>query len=623
MAVQMPAGDLFLASLLLVVVAAVCNASGPVVQTTYGEIEGATEELSDGRAYDVFRGVPFGASTEGSERFRVPRPPRSWTGTYNATGFRPYCPQLITPFYGFLGLNTEDSEDCLYLNVYVPGGLKEAANLPVMFWVYGGAFLIGATDMYPGEELAVNGKVIVVSVSYRVGVVGFLSTGNRAAEGNWGLWDQVEGLQWVQENIERFGGDKNRVTIFGQSAGGASVSHLSLSPLTKGLFRRVIAISGSAHAYFGYTASLPATTDNLALTMVCPRLTSDGVVDCLRKRKRPKLLDMAAIGSSLVLGRHIPNIVPTVDGYLVSDHPRYALEDGWSKDVDILVGHTRHDAAMIVYLNPLGMGYGKWVNLAKNVKLLRAALNFLVTPYANREELVELIINQYPNMFHEDAEERAKAVTSALTDFIFAAPTQHDAEVHSRLSKTTYRSTYMYEYAHRHSFFKYEPWVSASHIDDLYSVFGEVFMDRFRRIFLRRPFRRADRDMRDIVQGYYANFAYTGNPNQGPHTVAAAWPQYNPEERQYMELTTNPQAKSHNDGYYDQLSFWTHTFYQKAEVITDKDRSTADDIRAAIDLLVELKARYEDWVRSAEEEDYTVFNRVLADLQNALDIQEV
>jgi len=589
--------------LVLSLLIAACSGQeeGPLVTTKYGTMEGVSL-TQDGLPYDGFFGVPFGSSVSGEKRWTYPTDPPRWSGTYNATMMRPYCKQVVTPFQGIIGLNTVDSEDCLYLNIYVPGSVHEARDLPVMVFIYGGAFILGASDMYPGEDLAVTGHVIVVTINYRVGTMGFLSSGDRYAEGNYGLYDQLQALKWVKANIPNFGGDTTRITIFGQSAGSASVSHLALSPLTKGLFQRVISLSGSAAAYFGLTRALPATTKMTALTTACPSLNSKLMLNCLKKR-RPYVLDMAGLAAPLVIGKgRVPNWVPRVDGYLVSDDPRYLLTKGANKHVDMIAGHTKDDGAFLIYGNPLGMAYNQWFSFTKSLPFNKSMYDFMLSPYKNPAELMELIEQQYPTVFDEDEDIRTQTGIEIMTDFFFASPAIFEVKNHAKTSSTS--RTYYYEYAYRNSFFKYEEGVRASHIDDIHSVFGEPFLQTFRKTILQEEYTMNDAIVKTTVQKYYANFAYTGNPNQGPHEVSEFWPQYDDNSRSYMEFNLNSTSKTLGDRRYQNHLFWSETFWATAQYTTEDDAGELDHIEAATDLVRQILEWYEELVQSVEDGNF-------------------
>jgi para-nitrobenzyl esterase len=234
--------------------AALTSGSGVMAQTPKplhtpsGLLQGTMED-----GITVYKGIPFAAPPLGGLRWRAPESRAEWTGVRDASKFAPVCIQ-VPIVNAVLGMNAvTTSEDCLYLNVWTPAKSPND-GLAVMVWIYGGGFTNGGTSIagYNGANLAKKG-VVVVSVAYRLGKLGFLSHPQLTAEqgghsGNYGLLDQIAGLQWVKRNIAAFGGDPSRVTIFGESAGGISVSMLAASPLAKGLFQGAISESGGNFA---------------------------------------------------------------------------------------------------------------------------------------------------------------------------------------------------------------------------------------------------------------------------------------------------------------------------------------------------------------------------------------
>src|SRR3954471_2438531 len=228
-----------------VLLASTAHAPGREAEVTGGKVAGVA-----GNGMVVFKGIPFAAPPVGALRWKAPQPLKPWTGTLGARTFEPACMQ--DPMFPRLFAAPPDlSEDCLYLNVWTPA--KTAGDkLPVMVWIYGGGFVGGQTSVasYDGAKLAEKG-VILVSVAYRLGAFGFLAHPDLSREsgkgsGNFGLQDQIAGLKWVKANIARFGGDPDRVTVFGESAGGIAVSMLAASPAAKGLFQRAISESGGS-----------------------------------------------------------------------------------------------------------------------------------------------------------------------------------------------------------------------------------------------------------------------------------------------------------------------------------------------------------------------------------------
>ncbi|KFM71196.1 Cholinesterase, partial [Stegodyphus mimosarum] len=221
-----------------------------VVKTKNGLVRGTTVQFENIQI-QAFFGVPFAEPPVGELRFRKPRPVKEWSGVRDATKMSPACIQFS--FYPFPWYDFKDdkSEDCLYLNIWLLAKTRASDRKAVMFWIYGGGFTVGSITKpeYDGRLLTFAGDVIVVTVNYRMASLGFLYSGSDEAPGNVGMYDQLMAMQWVNENIKYFGGDPKRVTLFGQSAGSIAISLWCISPLTKGLFHRVIMESGSA-AFF-------------------------------------------------------------------------------------------------------------------------------------------------------------------------------------------------------------------------------------------------------------------------------------------------------------------------------------------------------------------------------------
>ncbi|XP_062033088.1 carboxylesterase 3 isoform X2 [Lepus europaeus] len=223
----------------------------PEVDTALGRVRGQRVGVKGtDRLVDVFLGIPFAQAPLGPNRFSAPHPAQPWEGVRDASRAPPMCLQDVERMNnGRFTVNGEHqifpvSEDCLIVNVYSPAEAAAGPGRPVMVWIHGGSLMVGAATSQDGSALAAYGDVVVVTVQYRLGMLGFFSTGDEHAPGNQGFLDVVAALHWVQGNIGPFGGDRSSVTIFGGSAGGAIVSALVLSPMATGLFHRAIAQSG-------------------------------------------------------------------------------------------------------------------------------------------------------------------------------------------------------------------------------------------------------------------------------------------------------------------------------------------------------------------------------------------
>ena len=312
------------------------SASASVTITVEGSLLKGTSE--DGLT--VYRGVAFAAPPVGDLRWRAPQPAVRWNGVRSADKFAPACMQGGTSTSGM-------SEDCLYLNVWTPA--KPAIDrIPVLVWIYGGGFSAGATSnpTYSGEKLA-NRGVVVVSVAYRVGALGFLAHPSLSAEsrdgvsGNYGLLDMIAGLRWIHKNIAAFGGDPARVTIFGESAGGIAVSMLCASPLAKGLFHGAISQSGGS---FGPPRPGGLPGENMQRLADAERAGESwakgaGAASVAELRQLPAEQVLASSRGQRGLGW------PIIDGWVIPDDQYKLYETPHYNDTPILVGYNSDEGA--------------------------------------------------------------------------------------------------------------------------------------------------------------------------------------------------------------------------------------------------------------------------------------
>ncbi|MYA01387.1 MAG: carboxylesterase family protein [Chloroflexi bacterium] len=323
-----------------------------IAQTTAGTLEGAEEN-----GLCVFRGIPFAAPPVGELRFKAPQPVESWDGVRDAKSFGPISLQAPNEMLEAL-LPVSDppqpqSEDCLYLNVWTPG--LDGAR-PVMVWIHGGAFTIGSgsEDYYDGANLASRGDVVIVTINYRLGALGFLNL-PALGETNFGMRDQVAALKWVHENIANFGGDPGNVTIFGESAGGMSVASLMASPESDGLFQKAIPQSGAGHnglsvketnaTAFKFCEALGVAADDVDALMAADAsaiLAASVAVDPLANP------DAAA---DLSDGEASPTpqmpFQPVIDGAFLSSLPIDHIRDGSADGVATLVGSLDEELKLL------------------------------------------------------------------------------------------------------------------------------------------------------------------------------------------------------------------------------------------------------------------------------------
>ncbi|MCG6915553.1 carboxylesterase family protein [bacterium BMS3Abin03] len=306
----------------------------------------------------VYKGIPFAAPPVGDLRWRPPQPPAKWEGELKADKFAP------GPIQSW-GSPSDFSEDCLYLNVWTPAK-SLGDNIPVFVWIYGGGFNGGATSIptYSGENLA-NKGVVLVSIAYRVGQLGFMAHPELSAEsphhvsGNYGLLDMIAALKWIKKNIAVFGGDPNKVTIFGESAGGIAVSMLCASPLAKGLFEGAISESGGS---FGPPRHTTYPGENL-------KLLTDAEQSGLEYSKSAGVSSIAELRK--IPADKLPAIKglawPIIDGYVIPDDQYKLYEAGKFNDTPILVGYNSDEGASFMrisepeaYIKSVKERYGKF-----------------------------------------------------------------------------------------------------------------------------------------------------------------------------------------------------------------------------------------------------------------------
>jgi para-nitrobenzyl esterase len=310
--------------------------AGPVVRVDGGLVRGASAG-----GVDSFLGLPYAAPPTGNLRWRPPQPAAGWTGTRDATAFGPSCPQA-TGHNPFLPPGPI-SEDCLYLNVYAPGSHSHnGGGRPVLVWIHGGGLVQDGARNYDGTKLAADGTV-VVTINYRLGVLGFLAhpalaSGPNGAAGNYGLMDQQAALRWVQRNIARFGGNPHYVTIAGQSAGGLSVLAQMVSPGARGLFQRAIVQSGTFALNQQPLATAEAAGEKLAGDVGC----ADQTAACLRRVPVSDLVSPFTV--------EIPGVV---DGSVLTQSIGTALARGHVARVPVINGIT-HDEELL-FVDGLGL----------------------------------------------------------------------------------------------------------------------------------------------------------------------------------------------------------------------------------------------------------------------------
>ncbi|XP_076845004.1 bile salt-activated lipase-like [Brachyhypopomus gauderio] len=518
------------------------------VYTEGGMVEGTNHKTALFRSMDVFKGIPFAAPPG---RFEKPKPHPGWSGVLKTKDFAKRCLQL-----NLLQSSERGSEDCLYLNIWVPQGRTVSTGLPVMVYLFGGAFLVGGSQganflnnyLYSGEEIADRGDVIVVTVNYRVGTLGFLSTGDSDLPGNYGLWDQHAAIAWVHRNIKSFGGDPEKITIFGESAGAASVSFQMLSPHNKGLIRRAISQSGVALCPWGVNRNPRAFAEEVARRVGCP--TDEGMASCL-KMTDPVQLTLAGTlnlkGSAANPIVHNLVLSPVIDGDFLPDDPSTLFHN--AADIDYIAGVNDMDGHIFTGFDIPSINQPLHSTPVEDVKLLLTSLTRMKGEPAATAALLQYTSSWGSNPGKDDIK---RTIVDIETDYIFLVPTQTALYLHTKHAKTARTFSYLFSEPNRLPL--YPRWMGADHADDLQYVFGKPFTTPL------GYFPRHRKVSKHMI-AYWTNFAKTGDPNVGGSEVPVFWPGFTAEGHQFVDINHDMDKTSVKQKLRTRfVHFWTSTF---------------------------------------------------------------
>ncbi len=466
------------------------RANAQPVVTESGQIES-----SQTAAIQSYKGIPYAAPPVGPLRWRPPQPAAQWRGVRKATSYSPACPQLGS--YPADAPQEPTSEDCLTLNIWAPAA-KKIGKLPVMVWIHGGGLMngSGSVPQYAGDRLAARG-VVVVTINYRLGALGFLAhpglnkESRHGGSGNYGLLDQIAALKWVNRNVAAFGGDPDRVTIFGQSSGSFSASMLVASPLAKGLFQRVIGQSGAVFE--------PVELD--------PYFTREGAAEAgahfAKKAGARTLADLRRMPvESLLKTRFHPQF--NIDGHVLPKSPHDAYVSGTHNEVDLLIGTNADE--------------GRYFFNTATV----TTQNFGAVLGRTYPSLLLWAVGATPGKTNADARQAAVAFD---TDMRF----RWSMWAWARHALTSGNSrTYFYRFARQPAYRKGHPYfgLRATHGVELPYVFGNLDASA-------ANWSSGDQELASTIQQYWTNFAKTGDPNGAG---LSRWPMFDSEQGKVMNL---------------------------------------------------------------------------------------
>jgi para-nitrobenzyl esterase len=510
-------GIAVLAALALAVATGGCSATSPHRPQSPLEVGTAAGHLRGKQvgATDEYLGIPYAAPPVGALRWAPPQPPAHWHGTRPATAFAAHCPQPV----GVFG-RPSTSENCLYLNVFRPAGHRDS-KLPVMVWIHGGGYVGGESDDYDPSALVANG-VIVVTINYRLGALGFLADAALASRrggptGNYGVMDQQAALRWVQRNIRAFGGDPANVTVFGESAGGQSVLLQLISPTARGLFAKAIVESGGYAQYPISLASAEAQGQAFAAKVGCASNTAD----CLRKLPVAKILaNQNQAGASA-----------DIDGRVLTLPLKTALASGNFSHVPVIDGSNHDEWRLFVALSTFE---GNPVTAANYQQTIASTL--FVSP-----QLAAVIAAQYPLTNYPSA---ALAMSALGTDGIFACPT---LLLDQDMSK--YTRTYAYEFNDEDAPSGYPSpgfAYAATHAAELQYLFGLPAKAH-------GTLSAQQLLLATAMQREWTSFAKSGVPSA---PGAAPWPRFTPARQQMLSLIPPNPVSETDFSTEHHCSFW-------------------------------------------------------------------
>ncbi|KAI9554676.1 hypothetical protein GHT06_019952 [Daphnia sinensis] len=518
---------------------------------TLGSLRGSQMVSASGRKFNAFRGIRYAQPPVGDLRFSDPIPAKPWAEILDATKEGPACLQVDLLTKVHVG-----QEDCLVLNVY-SGKVGVSENpLPVMVWIHGGGFTTGSggseTDFY-GPGYILDRDVVLVTLNYRLGSFGFLSTEDKEAPGNYGLLDQSLALKWVRDHIHHFGGDTDSITIFGESAGGASVEYQVLSPRSKGLFHRAIAQSGSTRCPWAHQKSMGEYTRILAKDVNCPTTSSKELLRCLRTKDVKEILDSKLkMGLPVGLGLYPVAFVPRVDAErefpFLPDTPERLVANKQFNQVPYIGGLTENEgglfAASLATVDGVGMKEFK-KDPVKNVLYALAMEN-----QKGGLQIAQKVYDHYFSNVKTDADIISQyGELSSDVEFFKCVDDSVKA-----LSQHNESPVFYYHYAHRGqtSLVKIldlpkDSDFGVSHADEILLMFPNFLLPR-----ISNP---NDLKVSQMLLDLWTSFAKDGIP-QSEHVVDKWLPTTHGKVRYLQIEADNPKLVNDSMPFQSKLAFW-------------------------------------------------------------------
>ncbi|CAH0723012.1 unnamed protein product, partial [Brenthis ino] len=598
--------------------------SSRIVQTKYGKLQGIVLAMDEQRylsPLEVFLGVPYATPPVGSNRFSPTRTPSPWDGVRVSDRPGPACPQKLPDLNDerlllekmpkgrldyikrLIPYLKNQSEDCLYLNIFAPLQMDETKlALPVLVYIHGDGYSLSSGSPYDGAVLASYTDLIVVTLNFRLGVLGFLNANPKphlkARVANYGLMDQIAALHWVQQNIALFGGDPTNITLMGHGSGAACINFLMISPtVMPGLFHRAILLSGSALSSWAIVDDPVYYSLKLAKHMNCSipeDLARDHevIVDCLRDASIEELLsfDISPPNFLTAFGPSVDGVVIKTDFakdfltmHSTADFPSFGPLNNMNQNTFHI---KRSDSGRRLFQNKYDLLFGVvtcealWKFSAHDVqngiepekrdRMLRTYVRNSYTYHLS--EIFYTIINEYTDWERTNPINTRDATVSALSDAQYVAPLMqsgdllsgskvvNDEDQPSRQTKTFF---YVFDYQTKDGF--YPQRMGAVHGEELPYVFGAPLVEGFGHFL--ENYTKSEISLSESIMLFVSNFAKTGNPNDNARQEAflpasrernkfrgVNWEEYDSTHQKYLEIGMKPRMKNHFRAH--QLSVW-------------------------------------------------------------------
>lgn len=453
--------------------------SDPIVDTSSGPIRGVSSLEQD---VDAYLGIPYAEPPVDELRFCKPIPKKQWTEIYNASSLPPPCSQMDVGPYYFMPDVTKISEDCLYLNIWAPKSNSTEVLKPIIIFIHPGGFLTGSSNLkaHDGSHLASRGDLVVVTINYRLGALGYFLAFSEEADGNMGMYDQIMAIKWVKENAKQFSGDPENIVLMGASAGSYSISAHLVSPLSQNLFNRAIIQSGSLvnpmlsddnvvlyENSRAFAQLIGCTNENVTL-----KGDPKSVVKCLKTKSKEDI-----IAAEKTLFATTPELFfPRVnDEFLPKGVVDLYREGKFRKDVEVLAGFNEEEGTLLTTV-VLQEYFGHFGEKEINMNKHRAAVLSTVTLSGFGQSSTGGIIKQYLNRVkNRTALGYSKMITNIMGDFLITCNTIFLAD----LLSTKGNPVYFYKFGFRSPSTPMADWIGTTHLDEVQYVFGSPYHANF------------------------------------------------------------------------------------------------------------------------------------------------